>query len=232
MAKCSLTYKFLPHIGDTLKLTYLSLRVNDLRDVGVRLLCDNFLSKEHCKLTHLNLYMCSITYRSISKLCEALCGEHSELWTLNLSGNPITDEGACMLFKNALTKEHCKLSELNIRTCSLTHLCIPTLCRTLQNEHCKLTNLILDQNAIRDEGVCELFESAVTNEHCKLTELSLAECSLTYKCISSLCAALRNEYCVLRELNLLGNEFTDEGKLAVQKDAGVCEVSYTYGQFK
>ena len=102
LSKCLLTHEFIPHIGDPCKLTYLSLEGNNLGDVGVRLLCDNFLSKEHCKL-----------------------------------------------------------NELNIRTCSLTHLCIPTLCRTLQNEHCKLTNLILDQNAIRDEGVCELFEGAL-----------------------------------------------------------------------
>ena len=165
LVDCSLTYKFIPHIGDPFNLTYLSLAGNDLRDVGVRLLCDNFLSNEHCKLTHLILYMCSITHRSISKLCETLCGEHSELWTLDLSDNPITDEGACMLFEDALTKEHCKLNELDITRCSLTHRCIPTLCRTLQNEHCKLTNLRLDHNAIRDEGVCELFESALTKEH-------------------------------------------------------------------
>ena len=206
--------------------------MNDLRDVGVRLLCDNFLGKEHCKLTHLMLEKCFVTHRSISNLCEALREEHSELRTLDLSGNPITDKGACKLFEDALTKEHCKLNELNIATCSLTHLCISTICRTLQNEHCKLTNLILDHNAIRDEGVCELFESALTNEHCKLTELSFTKCSLTDKCISSLCKTLRNEHCVLKELNLVWNHFTDDGKLAVQKDAGVCEVSYTYRQFR
>ena len=200
--------------------------MNDLRDVGLRLLCDIFLTKEHCKLTHLILGRCSITHGSISKLCEALREEHSELRTLDLSVNAITDEGACMLFEDALTKEHCKLNELNITKCSLTHLCIPTLCRTLKNEHCKLTNLILDYNAIRDEGVCELFESAVTNEHCKLTELSLAKCSLTDKCISSLRRTLRNEYCVLKELKLGGNEFTDDGKLTLQNDAGVCEVCF------
>ena len=183
LAGCSLTHKFIPYIGDHCKLTYLSLRVNDLRDVGVRLLCDNFLTKEHCKLTHLMLERCSITHRSISKLCEALREEYSELRTFDLSFNAITDEGACMLFEDALTKEHCKLDELKINTCFLTYFFIPTLCRTLQNEHCKLTNLILDHNAIRDEGVCELFESALTNEHCKLTELSLTKCSLTDKCI-------------------------------------------------
>ena len=225
LAKCSLTYKFMRHVGDTLKLTYLSLGTNDLRDVGVRLLCDNFLTKEHCKLTHLSLRRCSITHGSISKLCEALREEHSELRTLDLSDNLITDEGACMLFEDALTKEHCKLNELNITTCFLTHLCIPTLSRTLQNKHCKLTKLRLTDNAIRDEGVCELFESALTNEHCVLTELSLTRCSLTDKCISSLYKTLRNERCVLKELNLRFNDFTDDGKLDMQKDAGVCKVS-------
>ena len=192
----------------------------------MRLLCDNFLTKEHCKLTHLSLHSCSITHGSISKLCEALREEHSELRTLDLSDNLITDEGACMLFEDALTKEHCKLNELNITKCSLTHLCMPTLCRTLRNEHCKLRNLILDENAIRDEGVCELFESALTNEHCKLTELFLAECSRTDKCVSSFCRTLKNERCVLKELNLFGNEFTKDGKNLVLKGAVVCKVSF------
>ena len=198
--------------------------MNDLCDDGVRLLCDNFLSKEHCKLTHLMLQGCSITHRSICNLCEAPYEELSELRTLDLSVNPITDEGACKLFEDTLTKEHCKLNELNITTCSLTHLCIPTLCRTLRNEYCKLTKLRLTDYAIRDEGVCELFESALTNEHCKLTELSLAKCSLTDKCVSSLCRTLRNEHCVLKELKLELNRFTDDGKVGLQKNAGVCKV--------
>ena len=222
--RCSLTHQFMPSLDGDCKLACLSLRGNNLSNGGLRLLCDNFLSKEYCELTKLILGNCSVTHKCISILCKALRVQHSELRILDLWNNPIGDEGACKLFENTVTKEHCKLTALHITRCALTPRVIPTLCRTFKHEHCKLTKLRLTDNAIGDEGVCELFESALTNEHCKLTELSLAKCSLTDKCISSLCRTLRNERCVLKELNLLGNEFTDDGKIAVRKHGGVCKV--------
>ena len=106
----------------------------------------------------------------------------------------------------------CKLTKLNLDACSLTDQCVPSLCKALQDERCQLTDLLLRCNAIGDKGVGMLFEDALTKEHCKLTELNLSACSLTDECIPSLCKALQDGQCVLTELLLVGNNFTENGK--------------------
>jgi hypothetical protein len=71
---------------------------------------------------------------------------------LSLWGNAIGDKGAGMLFEDALTKEHCKLTELNLSECSLTDRCIPSLCKALQDERCKLTKLRLYNGRFTGKG--------------------------------------------------------------------------------
>ncbi len=78
-----------------------------------------------------------------------------------------------MLFEDALSNEHCKLTELDLNNCSLTDRCIPSLCTALKDECCKLTVLSLWGNHITDCGACMLFEDVLSNEHWKLTELDL-----------------------------------------------------------
>ncbi|CAB3978598.1 NACHT, LRR and PYD domains-containing 14-like [Paramuricea clavata] len=214
---CSLTGRCIPSFVKTLqdehcKLTYLSLGGNGIGDDGVRSLCENALNKEHCKLTELHLGSCSLTDRCISNLCQALQDERCKLNVLSLSHNNIGNEGVCVLFEDALMKEHCKLTKLYLDKCLLTDQCIPTLCKALQDERCKLTNWIVENNNIGDEGVCALFEDVLTNEHCKLTELNLNECLLTDKCIPILCKTLQDERCGLTRVCLNLNRFTENGK--------------------
>ena len=91
---------------------------------------------------------------------------------LDLSINDNCDKGARELFENGLIHEYCKLTKLSLEECSLTHQCIPSLCKALQDERCQLTSLDLICNAIDGEGVRELFENGLTNKHCKLTKLN------------------------------------------------------------
>jgi hypothetical protein len=194
------------------QLTDLSLRDNAIGDKGAGMLFEDALTKEHCKLTELNLTRCSLTDQCIPSLCKALQDERCQLTVLLLRENAIGDKCARMLFEDALTKEHCKLTELNLGMCSLTDRCIPSLCKALQDKHCQLTVLLLWENAIGDKGAGMLFEDALTKEQCKLTELNLARCSLTDRCIPSLCKALQDERCKLTELRLYANQFTGKGK--------------------
>jgi hypothetical protein len=90
------------------------------------MLFEDVLRKEHCKLTGLNLYKCSLTDQCIPSLCKALQDEQCQLTLLSLSNNAIGDEGVDMLFEDALMQEHCKLTELNLDECSLTDQCIRT----------------------------------------------------------------------------------------------------------
>ena len=214
---CSLTDRCIPSLCKALQdercqLTDLSLWDNAIGDKGVAMLFENALTKEHCKLSMLDVGVCSLTDQSIPSLCKALQDERCQLTDLSLWGNAVGDKGVAMLFEDALTKEHCKLTMLNLGVCSLTDQCIPSLCKALQDERCQLTDLSLWCNAIGDKGVSMLFEDALTKEHCKLTMLDIGVCSLTDQCIPSLCKALKDGQCVLTKLFLLSNTFTENGK--------------------
>ncbi len=159
----------------------------------------------------LNLESNEISSTGISKLCEVLDSQRFvELTSLNLSGNPICDDGAIVLF-NTLIKGPRKLTVLRLSECSLTGQCVPTLVTTLQDEHCKLVKLSLGYNNIGDEGVRLLVDEALTKKHCKLTDLDLGYCSLTLECIVILSKALQDEHCKLNVLCLWHNDFGDEG---------------------
>ena len=151
LSECSLTDRCVPALVKTLqdehcKLVKLSLGGNEIANEGVRLLVDNVLTKEHCQLTDLDLAYCSLTRQCISTLCKALQDKRCELNVLSLGDNDIGDKGACVLFKDALTKKNCKLTELRLDRCGLTDKCIPTLCKTLQDGRCRLKTLRLYGN--------------------------------------------------------------------------------------
>lgn len=103
-------------------------------------------------LNELSLKDNNITSVGMSKLSgvlsDVLC---SKLTNLNLSFNPIGDEGASLLCKGL--KGHCKLKKLYLDFCSLTKKCIGHLCEMLCDEKCELIELSLIDNAIGDEGV-------------------------------------------------------------------------------
>ena len=221
---CPLTDCCIPSLCTALqdelcKLTVLSLGSNHITDGGACMLFEDALSNEHCKLTELDLSNCSLTDRCISSLCTALKDECCKLTVLLLTSNAISDAGTSVLFEDALSNEHCKLTELDLSNCSLTERCIPSLCTALQDECCKLTVLSLESNHISDRGACMLFEDALSSEHCKLTKLDLKKCSLTYRCIPSLCTALQDEHCKLTDLSLYGNIIDDEGASMLLEDA-------------
>ena len=224
VAQCSLTNCCIPSLCKTLQdkrcqLTVLSLEGNAVNDDGVGMLFKDALSNEHCKLTELDLSYCSLTDCCIPSLCTALQDELCKLTVLSLGYNHITDRGACMLFEDALSNDHCKLTELDLVDCSLTDRCIPSLCKTLQDKRCRLTVLSLSGNAISDDGANMFFKDALPNEHCKLTELDLTGCPLTDRCIPSLCTALQDECCKLTVLSLRSNHITDTGACMLFEDA-------------
>jgi Leucine-rich repeat (LRR) protein len=197
--------------GHCPNLTHLYLGNNSICDEGAMVLCD-ILTKELRKLNKFDVNTCELTHQCIPTLVKTLQDERCQLTDLSLGFNAIGDEGACMLFEDALTKEHCKLTELNLSRCLLTDRCIPSLCKALQDERCQLTFLSLGNNAIGDKGVSMLVEDGLTKEHCKITQLDLLECLLTDQCIPSLCKALRDDQCVLTKLSLSFNNFTENGE--------------------
>ncbi len=177
LTECSLTGQCVPALVKTLqdehcKLVELSLGGNKIGDDGVRLLCDDALTKENCRLTDLYLGNCSLTRQCISILSKALQDERCKLNVVSLWHNDIGDKGACVLFEDALTKENCKLTELYLDRCGLTGECIPTLCKTLQNERCGLKTLSLYDNKFTDNGR-EMLGDVENCNVCKARGLSI-----------------------------------------------------------
>ena len=213
MSNCYVRHQCIPSLCKALQdercqLTDLDIGDSDIGNEGARELFENGLTNKHCKLTTLSLEECSLTHECIPSLCKALQDERCQLTDLAIGYNVIGDKCARELFENGLTNKHCKLTKLSLSKCSLTHECIQSLCKALQDERCQLTDLDLSFNAIGDEGARELFENGLTNEHCKLTKLSLQFCSLTHECIQSLRKALQKERCQLTNLRLFER---DEG---------------------
>ena len=206
------------------ELTSLNLSSNPICDEGAIVLFNTLIEGPR-RLTSLDLSSCWLTGGCVPTLVKTLQDEHCNLVGLLLKGNEIGDEGVRLLCDNALTKKHCKLTFLNLDRCLLTRQCISTLCKTLQDERCKLNALFLGLNDIGDKGACVLFEDALTKENCKLTQLSLVHCSLTDKCIPTLWKTLQDGRCGLKALFLQINEFTDNGKkmLSDLEKSNVCK---------
>ena len=204
--------KLCPH------LTHLNFNCNNIADEDLTELCRTLTKLKLLKLTELDLSECSLTNECVPALCELLTNECCNLIDLSLNGNPrIKAKGLQILWKDALTKEHCKLEKLGLSDCSLTDDCLPELCNALQDEHCKLNLLELSGNKITDKGLHMLCELALTKEHCKLVELDLSRCSLTDECIPVLRKTLQDEHCRLEKLYLYGNKFSKKGKKSIDE---------------
>ena len=193
------------------QLRFLNLSCNPICDEGASVLFDT-LVKGPRKLNELGLTQCSLTSKCVPALVKMLQGEHCNIVKLTIGQNDIGDEGVHLLCENALTEEHCKITDLFLDNCSLTEGCISHLCKALQDERCKLNVLYLWGNQIGDEGACELFEDGMAKKPCKVTEFNLGNDSLTDKCIPRLCKALKDERCKLRQFLLYSELFTDGGK--------------------
>ena len=193
------------------ELRDLDLGSSYISDEGVHMLC-NALIKGLCNLNKLSLNSCSLTEKSMHSLCKALCHEHCKLSQMYLGNNAIGDEGVNISFNDAVRRDQCELTYLNLNGCSLTANCIVALCKALQDKHCKLTDLSLANNVIGDEGVRMMCTDALRREQCKLTKLELDNCSLTDECLPLLCETLQDGHCKLNNLDLRENNFTEKGK--------------------
>ena len=181
------------------ELKQLQLSSIEEHDVGV--LCDTLI-KGPSKLTMLDLSWCFLTDQDIPTIVKFLKDERCQLTSLSLRGNKISQEGASMLFKDALTSKLCKVTKLDLTECGLTGQCRPDLFKALKDERCRLTSLTLDTCEMSENTVVTLFEDVLISEHCKLDALGLLDVPFTTQCMSSLCKALQHERCQLTSLSL------------------------------
>ncbi|XP_050994877.1 LOW QUALITY PROTEIN: NACHT, LRR and PYD domains-containing protein 3-like [Labeo rohita] len=188
-------------------LTQLDLSENELGD-SVKLLSD-VLQNPHCKLEKLWLSYCGVTDEGCAALTSALRSNPSHLTELNLSYNKLGD--SMKLLSDVLQNPHCKLEKLGLSDCGVTDEGCAALTSALRSNPSHLTQLNLSGNKLGDS--VKLLSDPLEDPHCKLEKLWLNNCGVTDEGCAALISALRSNPSHLRELNMSENELGDSVKL-------------------
>ncbi|ROL49956.1 NLR family CARD domain-containing protein 3 [Anabarilius grahami] len=154
--------------------------------------------------------------------------------SVDLTDCGVTDEG-CAALTSALRSNPSHLRELNLSENKIGQS-VNLLSDVLQNPHCKLEKLWLNDCGITDEGCAALASALRSNPshlrvlnlsdnkirksvnllsdllqdpHCKLEKLGLYNCRVTDEGCAALASALRSNPSHLRELDLTGNKISN-----------------------
>ncbi|XP_068958881.1 NACHT, LRR and PYD domains-containing protein 3-like [Petaurus breviceps papuanus] len=207
-------------------LCELGLGEDALGDSGMRWLCED-LKQPSCPLQSLRLLNCWLTSDFAGSLSCALRMTQT-LRRLDLSYNPLEDQGAASLFR-VLGHPSCRLQSLCLKKCHLSEESCESLGSVLGISQ-TLQWLDLSFNTLGDHGV-GLLCVGLRQANCQLQTLRLGNCSLTGRCcldlasalslgpqllwlhlknnalgdlgLQWLCQGLRAPHCRLRKLNLI-----------------------------
>ena len=185
---CHLTGQCMPDLFKALKdercrLTSLELDGCKMSEKDVVTLFEDVLITDHCKLAVLGLINIPFTTQCMSSLCKALQDERCQLTELSLGHYTMDEEVACMLFTDAITKEHCKLTQLILYECKMTDKCIPILRTALQDERCRLTRLEIygeRRDKFSEQGRRAVLD-VVNHESCKARGLQILEHDILHR---------------------------------------------------
>ncbi|XP_020334707.1 NACHT, LRR and PYD domains-containing protein 12-like [Oncorhynchus kisutch] len=199
---CQLTEKCCENMFGCLvnipSLRELNLSNNNLKDEGVKMLCNAF-GLPACQLEKLIVASCGITL---------VRGFHfnSILKELDISRNHLgdSDDWADVLFCLS------SLETLRLSDCKLTEKCFGVLVKALSSNLTNLKELDLSGNDLGDRGVKTLY-MGLTSRCCTLERLFLRCCGITVKGCSSLALALKSSHSSITELGLMGNDTGEEG---------------------
>ncbi|XP_041926617.1 NACHT, LRR and PYD domains-containing protein 12-like isoform X4 [Alosa sapidissima] len=248
------------------KLKHLDLSDNSIGDTGVQHLCSGW-GDPSCALEKLGLSDCSITEKGYASLASALRLNPKYLRELDLRGNDpgksgvkllldLKDDPQCTLtnvqfLKSSAAEEACAavasavgsnpllMTELDLSGRIPGALGVTQLCALLQDPHCTLHTLRLQNCSIGEEGFIALasalrsnpshmrwlwlsgneagdsgvkhLSSLLEDPNCKLVTLHLENCSIGEEGFRALASALRSNPSHMRRLWLSHNEAGDSG---------------------
>ncbi|XP_016354654.1 ribonuclease inhibitor-like, partial [Sinocyclocheilus anshuiensis] len=184
---------------------------------------------------------CSITEEGYKALASALRSNPSHLIELDLTGNdpgqsgvkqlndlildgryklntirflgPAADE-ACQYVTGIVGKNPLLLRELNLSEHELGDTRVNQIAALLQDKHCKLNTLQLNNNSITAEG-CAALTSAFNSNPSNLIELDLSGNKLETSGIQKICPLFKSTECKLEKLKVSDCSITEEGYLAL-----------------
>ncbi|KAK3548695.1 hypothetical protein QTP70_016573, partial [Hemibagrus guttatus] len=147
---------------------------------------------------------CSITEDDCTAVVSALGLNPSHLKELDLSDNTLGDTGVKQL-SDLLQNSHCTLEKLKLCKCSITEDDCTAVVSALGLNPSHLKELDLSDNTLGDTGVKQLSD-LLQNSHCTLKRLKLNNCRLTQTQCGDLAKTLEsNSSSTLKELDLRGN---------------------------
>nr|XP_023399364.1 NACHT, LRR and PYD domains-containing protein 11 [Loxodonta africana] len=195
-------------------LKKLTLSNNPLSNEGMKILCDALLHPG-CALESLVLFLCCLTESSCNSVGRVAMLSRT-LKHLDVSVNYLQNHGALVLILSLMVPS-CHLEELELSGCFFTiNICRDIATAIITNK--RLKSLELGSNNIGDAGV-ELLCDALEHPTCILENLGLEECMLTNACCETLASVLINNK-TLKKLNLLGNDFGEEGIVQLLRGLG------------
>nr|XP_061796643.1 NACHT, LRR and PYD domains-containing protein 12-like [Nerophis lumbriciformis] len=161
-----------------------------------------------CRLDKGSCHLLASVLSSPSNLRHLDLGNHKR--SAPRCQNNVSDEGVEILSKG-LASPHCNLEVLNLSECKITKRGCVSLAEALKKvTPSHLQELDLIGNNLSDEGV-EILSKGLASPHCILKILKLSWCSITKKGCVSLAEALKVTSSHLQELDLTGNNLSDEG---------------------
>ncbi|XP_062372070.1 NLR family CARD domain-containing protein 3-like [Sardina pilchardus] len=196
------------------------------------------LTKASSKLKHLDLNANSIGDIGVQELCSGLGNPNCALETLRFLKSSAAEE-ACAAVASAVGSNPLLMTQLDLSRRIPGVLGVTQLCALLQDPHCTLQTLSLDDCSIGEEGFRALasalrsnpshmrelqlsgnkagdsgvkhLSSLLEDPNSKLEKLHLDNCSIGEEGFRALASALRSNPSHMRELQLWGNKAGDSG---------------------
>ncbi|XP_073716294.1 NACHT, LRR and PYD domains-containing protein 3-like isoform X2 [Misgurnus anguillicaudatus] len=148
----------------------LNLSFNNLRDSGVKLICDG-LKNPNCKLEKLKLCKCNVTDKGCAVLASALIS-NTHLRDLDLYYNKQIRDSGVKLICDVLKNPNCKLEKLKLSYCDVTDEGCAALASALRSNPSHLRELSLYGNKLSDSGK-KLLSDLKEDSHYKLETLEI-----------------------------------------------------------